>query len=506
MPSPPRNTQVDRAPLQRFWTWLDRPLSGTWCFLGWLASTALFVGFVALLGGPSNGDSEQTLGPTTAIAHGQLACALPRSGASAAPLYPLVSGAVASTTRIGHSVAFPSGAALGPACAKAQSAFHAWLVSADALSDTLRIGYVTWIALLAGIVALLRASGRGRRVWEPLTLIVVACLPPVWMPIQEYFHPQDLLAMGLVLASLACARRDAWIGSGAFIALAVLSQQFALLVAVPLLVVVPVRRRVHFVLAAVVSAVAVTLPLLIASSYHLAGSVFMGTGDNLINDDTMVSALRLGGARLFFVARITPLVFVLIVAALIVHRLGRTAAREPVALMSLVALSLALRLVFEPEVFGYYVMALSVALILLDVICGHIRSVLIVWLLALSLAFAADPTTLIFSRVSWGHTAQHALPAIVLILAVVGIVFTVASRGLHWDLLAWSALAICAGIAWSWPITIFLHPLTFTFEQIVLVVPGVALAAVPLVGRLRTAGETPLAGTRPLEVQITSLD
>ena len=69
--------------------------------------------------------------------------------------------------------------------------------------------------------------------------------------------------MGLVLASLACARRDAWIGSGAFIALAVLSQQFALLVAMPLLVLVPARRRVHFVVAALASAVAVIFPLLI---------------------------------------------------------------------------------------------------------------------------------------------------------------------------------------------------------------------------------------------------
>jgi hypothetical protein len=202
------------------------------------------------------------------------------------------------------------------------------------------------------------------------------------------------------------------------------------------------------------------------------------------------------------VARLTPLAFALIVAVLIVHRLGRTAAREPVALMSLVALTLGLRLVFEPEVYAYYFMALSVALILLDVMCGHIRSMLVVWLLAVSLAFAADPTTLIFSRVSWGHTAQHALPPIVLILAVVGFVFTLVLKGFHLDLLAWSALAMGAWIAWSWPITIFLHPFTFTFEEIVLVVPGVALAAVPLAGRLRTARETPPAGSRRPEVPI----
>ena len=43
-----------------------------------------------------------------------------------------------------------------------------------------------------------------------------------------------------------------------------------------------------------------------------------------------------------------------------------------------------------------YFMALWFALILLDVMCGHIRSMMVVWLLAVSLAYAADLTTLIF--------------------------------------------------------------------------------------------------------------
>ena len=398
---------------------------------------------------------------------------------------------LAATTRIGHSVAFPSGAALGTNCAKAPTAFHAWLVSAHALPGTLRIGYVTWIALLVGIVALLRTSGRGRRLWEPVTLMVVACLPPVWMPIEQYFHPQDLLAMGLVLASLACVRRQAWIGAGALIGLAFLSQQFALLAAVPLLVVAPHRQRIRFVLAAVASSVVVTLPLLVTSSVHAARAVLVGTGNNAINDDTLVGALQLAGARLFFVARLTPLVFALLVAIWIVHRLGRPAACEPVTLMSLIALSLGLRLVFEPSLYGYYFMALSVALVLLDVMRGRIRSVLVVWLLAVSLAYTIDPTSLIFLRVSWGRTVQHAIPPAMLLLAGVAIVVSLALRRFRWDLLAWIGLGVCAWVAWSWPFRIFLHPLTFTFEQIVLVVPGMALAGLPLLQQLQRRTKAP---------------
>ena len=82
--------------------------------------------------------------------------------------------------------------------------------------------------------------------------------------------------MGLALASLACARRNAWVGAGVLIALAVLSQQIAVLVAVPLIVVAPLNRRVHFALAALAAAAVVTVPLLVASSRrrrprHLAG-------------------------------------------------------------------------------------------------------------------------------------------------------------------------------------------------------------------------------------------
>ena len=125
-----------------------------------------------------------------------------------------------------------------------------WSIGAGALTNTLRIGYVGWFVLLGGIVSFLRASGRRRRGWEPATLLVVACLPPVWLCLVEYFHPQDLIAMGLALGALACARRDSWVAAGVLVILAFLSQQFAILVAVPLLVLAPAKRRPAYVAAA----------------------------------------------------------------------------------------------------------------------------------------------------------------------------------------------------------------------------------------------------------------
>ncbi len=53
--------------------------------------------------------------------------------------------------------------------------------------------------------------------------------------------------MGFALAAMACALRSHWIGAGILIALAILTQQFTLLVAIPLFVVAPTARRIPFV-------------------------------------------------------------------------------------------------------------------------------------------------------------------------------------------------------------------------------------------------------------------
>ena len=120
------------------------------------------------------------------------------------PSIPFVRG-VAALTRIGHGAAFPSAAALGGHC---QTAFHAmaeWSPRAGVQNPTLRLGFLSWLYLLAGLIWLFRASGRGRCGWEPTTVILVACLPPVWWCVEFFFHPQDLVAMGFVFAAMACA-------------------------------------------------------------------------------------------------------------------------------------------------------------------------------------------------------------------------------------------------------------------------------------------------------------
>ena len=144
-------------------------------------------------------DSELTTGSTWAIAHGQFSCAFPSNSLSVAPLYPMVSGGLAAVARVGHARAVPLGRCPGPLMRQGAHSGRHVVGPRDALPGTLRIAYIAWVVLLVGIVALLRASERGRCGWEPATLVVVATLPPVWMCVAGYFHPQDLFAMGLAL-------------------------------------------------------------------------------------------------------------------------------------------------------------------------------------------------------------------------------------------------------------------------------------------------------------------
>src|ERR1035438_9457021 len=53
---------------------------------------------------------------------------------------------------------------------------------------------------------------------------------------QSLFHPQDLLAMGLILCGVASVLRDRWVLAGVLMGLALTSQQFSILVLVVLLV------------------------------------------------------------------------------------------------------------------------------------------------------------------------------------------------------------------------------------------------------------------------------
>ena len=361
---------------------LDAPITWWARVGGWAVATAAFAGGVLLGGGPSTGDTQLSVYATWAIAHGHLACAYPPGSVAgytpAAPVWVLAAAAMAAALRLGASVPFPTAHALGAHCEHAGALIGAWSYHARALAPTVRLGYVAWAVLAAGVVALLAAAGRGRTRWEPLALVAVALCPGTVMCLTEFFHPQDLVAMGLALAATAAVLRDRWAAAGVLLALATCAQQFTLLVAVVLLVVVPARGRVRFVASAAVTVLVVALPLGALTSWRALPTVLAGSGESTAAGSLVVS-LGLHGSAQFALARILPLALAALAAGVALDRL-KERARTPGVLTALVALAVALRLPFDVAIWGYYLMATSVALVVCDVARRRLRLGLLVWL------------------------------------------------------------------------------------------------------------------------------
>ena len=385
-----RSANRDEAELR----WLDRPLSGWSCALGWLIALAIFVGLTTLFGGLTSLDALLSTYSSWFIAHGNVACAYPPGSsegiALTAPLYTLVAGTLSVFFRVGHGVAFPSHAVVGSRCLTWLGPIRHWSTQTSALTPTLRFGYFGWLVLMVGVVAVLRASHRGRTGWEPFTLILVACTPPVFMCLQYLFHPQDLLAMGLILCGVASVLRHRWVWAGVWMGLALTSQQFALLVLVALLVLAPSTGRIKMASATVMTWVVVVLPLVILSSGRALRVALVGSGLAGSQVKSISFELHLTGTTAIEIWRLVPIALSAALGLWTLRRLGR-ASLDPVPLMALVATALSFRLVFDEGLYGYYFMAVAVALIVLDVLRRRFRIELVGWLALIILVFDPFP-------------------------------------------------------------------------------------------------------------------
>ncbi len=477
---------------------LAKPLSGGWCLASWFVATAIFVGAVVLLGDPTWSDAVESLYPTWAIAHGSLACSYPPGSAanfsqvyqpvpSVPPLWPLISGGLSALTGIGHAVPFPTQHAFGAGCTNGYTKMYRWALESNVLSATLRLGYFSWVVLLAGFIALLRAVGRGRTRWEAFGAAFLALVPIVWMPILFEFHPQDLVAVGLGLAGTACALRGQWLWAGIFLGLALVSQQFALLILIPVVIVAPGRNRLRVLAAAALSVALVSLPFLVATSGRAIHSVLAGTGDSSTRGGTVLWKLLshptpLGGmqtAPLIFISRVAPIVVAVALPLWALRRLGPRGL-EPIPLLSLIATSLSMRLVFEQDLYGYKFLALAVLLVSLDIVRGRVRGALLVWISLVTMVF--EPIR--FDQITtpwWQDRVAIAIVYVPLAVVLCAIIWDAVHHRVRWYLVAW--LAIAAGAFIRWPLWLpsgIPAPFPLWFWQVVLVGSGVILAASPL--------------------------
>jgi hypothetical protein len=464
--------------------------------LGWLVAAALFWVMVVVTG-PAVIDTQETTYPTWSIAHGQIACAYPSvidpGEPPAAPLYPLLSGGIVAVAGLGYTAPFHSAAALGPGCEHGPAILSRWGPQSGALIPTTRIGSVSWLALMAGVVAWLRASGRGRRWWEPLTLIVVALLLPVLLCVQTFFHPQDLLALGLSLLAMVCARRDRWLLVGMLLALAILSQQYALLISVPVFVLAPAAKKVVLTGAAVVTGAIVVLPLAVLTSGRVIRAIALGTGDHPLPGGTVLWETHAGGVAGLVVYRIAPVAVAALLAWWSTRRLG-SRALDPVPFMALAAVALGLRLVFEVNMFWYYYAALAVTLVLLEATQGCIRRTVVAWIAGLTLVISVSGLA-VFGPTRSGFYLQHdILPILIGGGALLAILMGVMRAGNRRNLWPWVAVVAVDLFTLLPGANAFSTGMVVWFWQVVLVVPGVLLAAEPLLRAFRSVAPQRVPG------------
>lgn len=231
--------------------------------------------------------------------------------------------------------------------------------------------------------------------------MLLGCLPPVLFAIQEDFHPEDLMAMGLAFGGLACARRGHWVWAGILLGFALTSQQFAFLVAAPLLVVVPRSRRVKYAAAVVGSSGVVVVGMLVTTSGRVM-NVLTGATATPSSGSTFLAGSHLHDVPLLLASRVLPIGLSVVVAWWSARRLG-PGALDPIPLVSLIATSLCLRLVFEVNLFGYYFMAVAVSLLVLGVISRRHLLYLAAWLALVM--FVYDPLT-------WGRGWTYPVPTV----------------------------------------------------------------------------------------------
>lgn len=474
--------------------WLNRPLSAPGCFVGWCSALVVFIGFTSLLGGPTEFDAALSVYSTWAIATGHLTCSyvhvtpfhVPPIGdpfTLIAPVYPLFSGLVLAVTHIANFARFPTSSQLGPHCSTAIVSMFRWSANSNAIQATVRLGYFSWIFVLSGAVGLLRAIGRGRTNWEPLTLILLAILTPVTQCITQFFHPQDIVAIGFALGSVACMKRGRWEWTGALMALAFATNQFVLLLAVPIIVLIPSAKRIRTVLAGVLTSAIILLPIIVLTSGRALRYALIGSSvtNSLPQANPWFSDVH--GAILIIVTRIPPIAITALLAWWAQRRLGARI-MDPTPLLSLLATCVALRLMFEVTLFAYYFAAAIVFLLLLEVAGGRIRGAAITWYAVLVVAFNPLPLGFVNNPVEWALKGHEVMPTIFIVITAILIAGDALRRRVRWYLVAAAVLVSLTLVKWPWNHGALRHFEPLWFWQIFLVPTLLWLTISPLISAI----------------------
>jgi hypothetical protein len=199
------------------------------------------------------------------------------------------------------------------------------------------------------------AGGRGARTWRVEGLVFLAA---AWAPI-GWFHPEDTIACALLVAACARTERGDWRVVGALLGGALLFKQWALWPAIPIALAAPPGRRGLTAFYGLVLPALVLAPFLAASSG--TWSSLTGTRASLDFGQVQLWARVAFGHRQLADATLLRVLWG--AAALVVSsKIGRRPSVD--MLLAAVGTVMLLRLLFEPVLFGYYLVPPAVLAII----------------------------------------------------------------------------------------------------------------------------------------------
>jgi hypothetical protein len=376
-----------------------------------VAGGACYLGVVlARQGPPPGGDTTPLTTVTSALASGQLHAAASEDGlpnppgyslltapfvaafpsSVGAPTWCLTSGRAASLheeSSYAHDPNFGTDVnecgTLGPSGTSDVS--PPWYRSQGLL------GVLGWLVLAGGAWSLLRAAEADSPARLAGLFIFLAFLPAASSAIVQLFHPQDIVSLGLALAALGQTIKSRLVLAGALFGLAIVTKQFAILLALPAVTVVPgIGARLRLALTAVVVAAAGILPFFVSAPRATLENFSGFSAGGAVSGATVLTLSGVSGTVASAVARDAPVLFAAAICLWALSRRGPWL-RRPETLMALGLACVSGRLVFESVVFPYYLLAPSVLFFVLDLVARRSPARSLAWSAAAAFFVALHP-------------------------------------------------------------------------------------------------------------------
>jgi hypothetical protein len=375
------------------------------------AGAACYVAVVvARQGPPPGGDTTPLTTVTSALASGQLHAAASEDGLPNPPGYPLLTapfvaalpslvGAPTWCLSTGRAAGLHQESSYAHDPNFASDVNECGTLAASGASDVSPpwyraqglLGVLGWLVLAGGAWSLLRAAEADTPARLAGLFVFLAFLPAASSAIVQLFHPQDIVSLGLALGALGQTIKGRWVLAGALFGLAIVTKQFAILLALPAVAVAPgAGPRLRLAVTAVVVAAAGILPFLVSAPRATLENFSGFSAGGAVSGATVLTLSGVSGTVASAVARDAPVLFA---AAICVWALSRRGPwlRRPDALVALGLACVSGRLIFESVVFPYYLLAPSVLFFVLDLVVRRSPARSLVWCAAAAFFVAIHP-------------------------------------------------------------------------------------------------------------------